>query len=36
MDIREFTELFVNADEDTRKAIEKILEEAQQPSESQE
>jgi hypothetical protein len=34
MSLKEFIELFINADEEVRKAIEQILEEAQRPSES--
>lgn len=33
MDKKEFIELYVKADEETRKAIDRLLEEAQQPSE---
>ena len=36
MSLKKFIELFMNADEEVRKTIEKILEEAQRPSESQE
>lgn len=35
MSIKEFIELFINADEDTRKAIERILREDQPLSVSQ-